>query len=194
MNNYAAAIRDALTMETVATYYGYEPNRAGFIQCPFHGGEKTASLKIYGGKRGWHCYGCHMGGDTIDFIKELYTNGDFKAACKKLDNDFCLGLIPDRDADSQTRSAADIKARELANKRLAEQTKHNQLKKNYEEALDRWARNDYIIINFPLCSDEWHSALNDIGYSKYLLGEAQTALYEYEHNERDRGIINSKLV
>lgn len=187
MSNYAAAIRDALPMETVAAYYGYEPNRAGFIQCPFQGGEKTPSLKIYNGRRGWHCFSCGKGGDIIDFVRELH-NSDFKAACVRLNDDFRLGLIPDRNADRGARKLAESKARELANKMKAKQNEHDRLKNDYEEALDRWARNDYIIINFPLCSDEWHSALNDIGYSKYLLGEAQTALYEYESKERNGAV------
>ena len=39
-------IKDRLTMCEVLLHYGYEPNRAKFICCPFHN-EKTPSMKIY---------------------------------------------------------------------------------------------------------------------------------------------------
>ena len=39
-------IKDRLTMREVLLHYGYEPNRAKFICCPFHN-ERTPSMKIY---------------------------------------------------------------------------------------------------------------------------------------------------
>lgn len=59
-------------MDEVARHYGFEPNRAGFMRCPFHQGDHTASLKIYAGDRGWHCFGCNSGGSVIDFVMRLY--------------------------------------------------------------------------------------------------------------------------
>lgn len=38
-------------------------NRA-WVRCPFHG-ERTASLCLYDGGRGFYCYGCHAGGDAV---------------------------------------------------------------------------------------------------------------------------------
>lgn len=187
MNDYADAICSALPMETVATYYGYEPNRAGFIQCPFHGGEKTASLKVYGGKRGWHCFGCNMGGSIIDFVRQLH-NSDFKAACTRLNDDFRLGIIPDRNTDYGTRKAAENKAREFAEKRKAETVKHDRLKTEYENALDRYVAADLLIIQNPPGSMFWGIGINDIETAKHKLGEAETALYEYETNERNRAV------
>ena len=61
-------VRERLDMDTVARHYGYQPNRAGFIHCPFHPGDRTASLKLYPGSRGWHCFGCNRGGSVIDFV------------------------------------------------------------------------------------------------------------------------------
>ena len=80
-------------MERVATLYGCEPNRAGFAKCPFHsnGNERTGSMKIYQGERGWHCFSCHAGGSVIDFTMALFKL-DFRAACARLNADFHLGL------------------------------------------------------------------------------------------------------
>lgn len=78
-------------MDEVARHYGFEPNRAGFMRCPFHQGDHTASLKIYAGDRGWHCFGCNSGGSVIDFVMRLY-DINFRQAVLRLDLDFGLGL------------------------------------------------------------------------------------------------------
>lgn len=89
----ADAIKQALPMERVARAYGYEPNRAGFAKCPFHGNgnERTGSMKIYPGDGGFCCFGCHEAGDVIRFVMKLF-NLPFKAACERLNADFRLGL------------------------------------------------------------------------------------------------------
>jgi DNA primase len=35
-----------------------------YVRCPFHL-ERTASMLLYP-DGGWHCYGCHAGGETIE--------------------------------------------------------------------------------------------------------------------------------
>jgi DNA primase len=69
------------TMDIVSRY-GYSVNKAGYMKCPFHP-DKTASLKIYPGSRGWHCFGCQSGGSTIDFIMKI-ENCNFKFALDRL--------------------------------------------------------------------------------------------------------------
>lgn len=84
-------IKARLTMADVFARYGFEPNRNGFLRCPFHD-EKTASLSIYGEGKRWRCFGCGRGGDVISFVMELYGIG-FKQAVVRLDEDFGLNLI-----------------------------------------------------------------------------------------------------
>ena len=43
----ASDIRSMLTAQQVAEHYGFEVNRSGFMKCPFHTGDRTASLKLY---------------------------------------------------------------------------------------------------------------------------------------------------
>jgi len=38
--------------------------------CPFHG-EKTASFHVDGDKKFYHCFGCHKGGNAVNFIMEM---------------------------------------------------------------------------------------------------------------------------
>lgn len=56
--------------------YGIQPNRNGFVRCPFHN-EKTPSMKV--DKKVAHCFGCGWGGDVIKFVMD-YERCDFKKA------------------------------------------------------------------------------------------------------------------
>jgi DNA primase len=100
-------------MIDAARLYGFEPNRAGFISCPFHT-DKTASMKIYPGKRGFYCFGCGAAGSAIDFAMKLF-NLSFRDACARLNADFNLGIdlsAPvDTDALRAYRSAQRAKKR-----------------------------------------------------------------------------------
>ncbi|MBQ6272690.1 MAG: hypothetical protein IJK63_00525 [Oscillospiraceae bacterium] len=87
-----AAVKENCLTEDVVREYGFEPNRAGFIRCPFHG-ERTPSLKLYRDR--WHCFGCGEGGDVIDFVSHLFSLSPLDA-CRRLNADFHLGLEFDR--------------------------------------------------------------------------------------------------
>ena len=104
--NEADKIKQSLTMQEVAAHYGFYPNRSGYIPCPFHN-EKTASLKIYDGQGGWHCFGCHRGGSVIDFVAEM-EGLSFGVACRKIDDVFHLGLYEEKSFKS--RRAAETAA------------------------------------------------------------------------------------
>ena len=116
----AEQIKQAVTMKKAAEFYGFNPNRAGYICCPFHE-EDTPSLKIYSDNRGWYCFGCNRGGDVIDFVRSLY-NLDFPAACKKINDDFALGLNIDgkRDYYAERKARDKIRLQQIA-KQEAEQ-------------------------------------------------------------------------
>lgn len=101
----AARIKESLTAEQVARRYGYEPNRSGFMNCPFHAGDRTASLKLYPGTGGWHCFGCGRGGSVIDFVMELF-GVSFGQAVLRLNDDFGLGLTNRRPTHAQASQAA----------------------------------------------------------------------------------------
>jgi len=68
-------IRNSITMRQLAEWHGFQIDRRGFIRCPFHkgGAERTPSLQIYDGYRGFFCRACGEGGDVIRFT-ELYEN------------------------------------------------------------------------------------------------------------------------
>lgn len=116
--NPSRDIKQLLTMRQVAEYYGFSVPRSGFIKCPFHRGDRTASLKIYEGIGGWYCFGCQKGGSVVDFVMELF-GLTFKQAMLRLNSDFRLGLYdkkPNKAAVSAALEARRAEQREKEQK------------------------------------------------------------------------------
>lgn len=90
-------VKQLVSMTDAARFYGSEPNRSGFVCCPFHA-EKTASMKLY--ERDFHCFGCGAHGDVVDFVSMLF-NLEPLAAVKRLNEDFHLGVALDRPTDTE---------------------------------------------------------------------------------------------
>lgn len=115
----AEEIKARLTMQEVAEFYGFQVGRSGFIKCPLHQGDHTASLKIYPGSGGFHCFGCGAHGSVIDFVMRLF-DLNFRQAVLRLNADFHLGLThskPDRAARS---AALEARREERRHKEQAE--------------------------------------------------------------------------
>ena len=89
LRSSAQTIRDSVTMDQVLALYGYQ-TKHGFMVCPFHG-DKDASLKVYPGSGGWHCFGCGKGGSVVDFVME-HEGCDFRTAVTAIDKAMRLGL------------------------------------------------------------------------------------------------------
>jgi len=110
----AGRVKDLVTCREAAERYGYHPNRAGFICCPFHI-EKTASMKLYSGERGFHCFGCGAGGSVIDFVMKLF-DISFRQAILRINADFALGLTWDK-PDPAARAAVQAARRREAQRK-----------------------------------------------------------------------------
>lgn len=87
--DYAYTIKSLLTAEEVCRFYGIEVNN-GKARCPFHH-DKSPSMILYKGNKGWWCYPCNRGGSVIDLVMQLF-NLSFRDAMAKLNDDFHLGL------------------------------------------------------------------------------------------------------
>ena len=74
-------LKEQYSMRDIVERYGLHVDRGGFIHCPFHQGDRTASLKVY--KDSFYCFGCSEHGDIFKFIM-LMDNCDFKTAFKSL--------------------------------------------------------------------------------------------------------------
>ena len=183
--SFAQEIKDSLTTREVFEFYGLKPNSKGFVCCPFHK-EKTPSMKIYEGKRGYYCFGCGASGDVITFIKDFF-NISFNDALSKLNQDFSLGFPLGQKIDRRKR--LDFARKSFERKReLNNQKKEYQvLKDKYWSAYDLWLKFDQNKIKYaPKREDEnFHplfvEAVHGIGMALHKLEEVEMELYEYEH-------------
>jgi hypothetical protein len=87
-NNAFEIVRESVSAERAAAYYGIEIRRHR-ANCPFHGGEHF-SLSFHGG--GFLCFSCQTKGDSIEFVRLLFGYPKPFEAVKRINNDFCLNL------------------------------------------------------------------------------------------------------
>lgn len=173
-------IKDRLTMREVLLLYGYEPDRAKFICCPFHR-EKTPSMKVY--EKDYYCFGCGEHGDVISFVQKLFTLS-FPDALKKIDFDFGLNLY--RGHSFEDLRKAHYKQKQIQAEREREKREQEQAENEHWAAFDEWKRLDDNKRNYaPRTSDEeWHplfvEALLKLTYQNYLLDMAQIRRCSYE--------------
>ena len=181
--SYSDEIKSRLTAREVFEFYGFEVKRGGFVCCPLHG-EKTPSLKVYDGTRGWHCFGCGKGGDVLDFVRE-YFNLSLPAACEKINADFNLGMSIGKPLSHQEQMEAQRAAAERK-RRIAERQKRAEAVHNaYDAALTEYVTLDTVVRECapespetPV-SDEYAFALRNIDGAAYRLAEAEANLYRF---------------
>lgn len=115
----AAEIKRLLPARQVAEFYGFQPDRSSFIKCPFHTGDHTASLKLYDGEGGFHCFGCGAHGSVIDFVMRLF-GLNFRQAVLRINSDFRLGLTSSRPDRAERSKALEARREEQRQKDQAE--------------------------------------------------------------------------
>ena len=183
----AREIKNAVSMTDVCERYGIEVNSAGYAVCPFHA-EKTGSLKVYPGRRGWHCFGCGEGGDVLDFVRR-YFDLDLREAEAKLNDDFSLGIL---------MGATDYRTRLKAGRIAAERRKAAEEKRRQSEQLDAeyWAAHDYWLgirrtveekrpaTPEGVPSAEWLDALGKISGAELRLEEAEARRMRWLQREK----------
>lgn len=146
-------IKDLYSMKDILERYGLlQPNRAGFICCPFHK-EKTASMKIY--KDSFYCFGCGFGGDIFDFVKKM-DGISFKEAYAALGGDY------------ENSFSARLK--------IYQQQKKREMQRKTEEKLKRKRELTGLLMDVyrkwlnrlePL-SDAWCDTYKALQYQEYL--------------------------
>ena len=138
-------IKSTYSMRDIVERYGFHPNRANFIPCPFHK-ETAGSMKIY--KDSFYCFGCQCSGDIFTFVQKM-DNCDFKAAFYSLG-----GVYQKPTASSKLAVYHAKKAKENKIKREQE-LKRKRIKNDVQIHLGR----ELFKASEPL-SDEWWDALD----------------------------------
>lgn len=144
-------IKAAYSMREVAERYGFQPNRAGFISCPFHQGDRTPSMKLY--EKDFHCHACGAHGDIFDFMMQM-DGISFKEAFHTLSGDYQPGsrkaLLARRE-----RFLMEKKGREAAEKRF-----RNWHSARLDEVCRLLRRLDRVVPMLPPLTEEWAAAVN----------------------------------
>lgn len=134
MRDIADAVKRSVTAGQAAEALGLHVNRSGFCRCPVHG-EKTGSMKIYPGNRGWYCFGCHTGGSVIDLVMACY-GMEMPEAVRWLNDTFRLGLPVDTEAtpeqQEEARRRAAERERDRAEKERAAEAQNAALERYYD--------------------------------------------------------------
>lgn len=155
-------IKQQYSMADVVERYGLRPDRHGFLHCPFHSGDNTASLKIY--KDSFYCFGCHEHGDIFTFVM-LMDNCSFKEALKSLGGE--SGHLSDA---AITRIA----------RRKREAKQHKQrldgALKNTKDASNEYYDAQQALKELEPFSDEWCALQNHI---QTLQRDADSSLETY---------------
>lgn len=189
--DYAHEIKQRLTAREVFERYGFRVNRAGFCRCPFHSGgnERTGSLKVYDGQRGFTCFACGEAGSVIDFVMQ-YFNLAFKDACKKIDEDFSLGLNIGGELSEEERKRISRQAYELRKKQRERENRRKALYAAYYAALDKYTALDSLLSKSRVdgeetpITEEIAYAMKHIAEAKFNLDEAEGALRQFESQEK----------
>lgn len=142
------------SMRDIVEQYGFRVDRAGFIHCPFHTGDKGASLKIY--KDSFHCFGCGANGDIFSFI-QLIDHCDFKTAFQSLGGTYEKPTFESRLAiyRKQKKEEERVRASEKLRKR----------KELNNTLIDIYR--DYMRKSEPF-SEVWCDCCNALQYQLYL--------------------------
>lgn len=177
-------IKSQINMIDICRTYGFNIQRGNFICCPFHN-EKTPSLKLYDGNRGFYCFGCGEHGSVIDFVMR-YFNLDFPKAISKLNDDFCLGLPIGQRIDRRKQLEMERLAFQRRQKAKQEEAERQQIEDAYWAAFDEWKRLDENKRKYaPETQTEplhplFIEALKNISGAEYRLECAEIARYEHE--------------
>lgn len=162
-------IKESISMFDVCDKYGYDFNKKGFMNCPFHS-EKTPSMRIY--EKDFHCFGCQEHGDIISFVQKLF-NLSFPETLRKIDADFCLNIYGDHTFEELRRSH--YKQRAIEAERQRKKHQKEKADNEYWAAFDEWKRlEDNRRIYRPKSPDEelhplFVESLQKLSYQEYLV-------------------------
>lgn len=152
-------IKSQHSMRDIVERYGFHPNRAGFISCPFHKGDRTPSMKIY--RNDYHCHACGANGDIFTFIQRM-DHCDFKTAFYSLGGTYEKPTSASRLAVYHSQKAKENRSR-----------KERRLRKKME-------RNNLLIGMYVIwlkrlepLSDAWCDCMNAYTYCLYIDEELQ---------------------
>lgn len=147
-------IKEQYSMREIVERYGFRVNRAGFISCPFHKGDRSPSMKIR--ETTFRCYACDAHGDIFTFI-QMMDDVDFKEAFLSLGGTY-------DDSTFESRLAI-YRAQKRKETRAIESEKLRKRKELNNVLIDVYR--DYMNRSEPF-SEIWCDCCNALQYQLYL--------------------------
>ena len=148
-------IKQTYTMRDILIKCGLsQPNRAGFIHCPFHKGDREPSMKVY--EHDYNCFACGANGDIFAFVQEFY-HLSFKEAFIMLGGTYEKPSFSSKLAVYRVRQEKKMRDKEEEKLRRRKEL-NNMLISIYR---------DYMNRSEPL-SDVWCDCYNALQYQLYL--------------------------
>lgn len=147
-------IKERYSMADIAARYGLQPDRKGFIQCPFHSGDRQASLKLY--EKDFNCFACSANGDIFTFVQRM-EDLSFKEAFQALGGTYEKPTFSSKLIQYRSEQMRRMKQKEAA--KLEE-------KKELNNLLITVFRK-YMDMSEPL-SDVWCDCYNALQYQLYI--------------------------
>lgn len=180
-SDLAQRIRELVPARDAAERYGFTPNRAGYICCPFHS-ERTPSLKLYP-DGGWHCFGCGRGGSSIDFVMCLFSL-DFRQAAVRLDMDFSLNLTNERQLPPVRSAILEERRRERKRRAELEAEAETLTKEHYRLHRNRQLYEPDGLSVEPDFHPLFAEAVKRLPDVQYRLEELENELRRLEHGRK----------
>lgn len=167
-------VKSTVSMRSLAGVLGFKVSRAGFISCPFHSGDNTGSLKVYDGKRGFCCFGCHKAGNIFQFVMN-YMHMDFEASVRYIAGVYSIpvsdGYATKEEYRASVRKAEERKAQQakLEEERKAKRDRLNhvacelrkcqRLQTNFEPLGPVWCR---LANKAQQYENEWYGLFEEL--------------------------------
>lgn len=159
-------IKEKYNMRDILEKYGMTANRSGFCKCPFHDGDRHASMKIYDDS--FYCFGCGKGGDIFRFIQNM-DKCDFKTAF------YSLGGTYEHDSQKASKAAriARYRLQKAREQREKEQEREAAMADAYfsriDECREKIEEFNMILKSTKPYSNTWCMAAQNLPYWRYTL-------------------------
>ncbi|MDO4327520.1 MAG: CHC2 zinc finger domain-containing protein [bacterium] len=150
-------IKNTYTMREIVERYGFHPNRAGFICCPFHQGDREPSLKVY--EKDFYCHACGASGDIFTFVQKM-EGMSFQSVFKSLGGSYQKPTFSSGLALYRARKRKEMQKKEEI-RRQEEKRFHGQLISIFRDAFE-------AAVPF---SDAWVDNYNALQYQLYVHSE-----------------------
>jgi len=149
-------IKAIYSMRDIVARYDLQPNRSGYIHCPFHR-DPGPSLKIY--EKDFHCFGCGANGDIFDFV-QMMDDVSFKEAFQILGGAYESPSFSSRLAIYKAQKQKKMRQKEQV-RQAEERRLNNMLISIYRAYMER---------SEPL-GEVWTDCYNHLQYQLYVQSE-----------------------